>query len=420
MSYPFSGILVRYQYKSHEDECITIPNDSIDRSPQVDEGQDDVRDELHVNLWEIGEEIFLDIGIMIFDSRVERVIIDCPWRVAQSDLSDLGSQILGEQAVTAIFNESIEYTSETEAQSAKIKFNSGSKKGSEFEFQRLDQNSLRKGFKYNDLDGMVEPITSIPVLLKAPTTNKSSTLPARYIRFRISNVPTRVYSTLYKQKDKNILSSTNMQTIVDFRINVRRGVPESILIHTDNLFFPKFKKIHLFGIFDRERELIFEGQGFKACRSLEDEKNWADYIHNNSITLDQVKQSIRKCLGYQWSGSSEKNSPVQELTVLARFSQVKSDRTQVIRFMVIAFLVGAIGNGVWNVLEELVKIFTTTEINETAPGIVSVVKILAILFILLLVVTIVEGRLVKKIISFLWRFPIETVKNINKKMQVWK
>lgn len=384
MNHPFSGILVKYK---HGDNSVDTRDD-----------------ELHVNLWELDTETFLDIGVMISDPSVSELIIDCPWQVTSSDITDLGSRILGEQAATAIFNTKIRYQAVSEGKIATLEFLNDKNRGT-VELLRLTQDQI--GTKSTPPNN----ITSIPIEIESPKE-----LAKRYLRLRISNIPKNVYSTSFEQKDKNILSSNIVQTIFDFRINVKRGIPENTLISNEGLVFPKFNRIHFFLIIDRKKDLVFPGQDFKSCRSLEDENNWADYIHNNSKTTDQIKKIIRECLGYHWSS---KNS--EELTTLCKFSHTKSNYSQIFLFMTIAFIVGAIGNGIWNALDILISEYihqAAPDENKQSASLLHTLLVLATLFSLLIIIS--ARRLILQLLSRTWFLPPKIHESINKKMNEWK
>lgn len=64
----------------------------------------------------------------------------------------------------------------------------------------------------------------------------------RYIRFRIANIERAIYTVELEKRDKNIISSDIKTKIIDFRINVRRGIPDALLTAENRLVFPHFKK----------------------------------------------------------------------------------------------------------------------------------------------------------------------------------
>jgi hypothetical protein len=167
-------------------------------------------------------------------------------------------------------------------------------------------------------------------------------------------VPESTYTAIFYQKDRNLLSSSLETRIVDFRINVRRGVPDDVLTSQPDLFFPRWRKIHFFLTVDRVRELTFQSENFVACRSLEDEAIWNSYISINNAQVGE-SCSVKDFLGYQWTAKcSATGAPAKDLVALARFSQVTSSLVYLVRFVALALIVGAAGNGVWTLIEERV------------------------------------------------------------------
>lgn len=134
------------------------------------------------------------------------------------------------------------------------------------------------------------------------------------------------------------------------------------------------------------------------------------------MPTDQIKQIIRECLGYHWSESKK-----EELTVLCKFSHTNSKYSQVILFLIIAFIVGAIGNGFWGMTEIGVKLFLKNyQLNKFLDddGFLQILLVLVVLFFLM--VCIAERRLIMRIVSFVWFSPGILLKNINQKMEKWK
>ncbi|OBU10760.1 hypothetical protein [Morganella psychrotolerans] len=79
-SHSFPGIIVRYRYN---------PDATGDQSEPPSD--DDQKDELHVNLWEIdlnNSYPFMDIGVMIYDhEKIEAVMVDLPWSLNKKKYS---------------------------------------------------------------------------------------------------------------------------------------------------------------------------------------------------------------------------------------------------------------------------------------------------------------------------------------------
>ncbi|WP_067709267.1 hypothetical protein [Erwinia sp. ErVv1] len=321
-------------------------------------------DELHVNLWEIGNDNsspFMDIGVMIHDHKVvDEVVIDLPWEVDRKDIVDLGVKLNSEKSVAAIFNEVVHYDSLAEGNFTNISFRRNEKDKKPFCLFRLNPKSFE-----------VEPITlgddtvCSRVLIKLPKYNANAPIKAQrksaYIRFRIKKIPTAVYTDRFKQIDKALISSIIDTRIIDFRINVLRGVPEELMHSNDNLTFPsKLKIIHCFLTTIRDEECVSVSKYYNGYRSLVDEDIWNEYIKFDNSTIIKNEKTINNHLGYQWTAKADKEEFIKDLIVLGRFSKKTSNIWSIFRFVVVVILLGAMGSGIW----ETVGIFFSWPIKN--------------------------------------------------------
>lgn len=390
MSYPFSGILVRYSIRDEKKSTIDVrepapvvgsnssPLHVVDDSLSRDIGamsgagscaaQPDsykLYDQLHVNLWEVQENsakkstATLDLGVMIRDwQSVDAVLVDLPWIVKRDNISDLGSRLNSEKTIAAIFNEIVRYDSCADQSFARIHFraddmvdpNKGpSNDAASFVLLRLAGTdysieiiSLGHGAKSSQLKITLPSIDRLSDISSSPV----------YLRFRIDCIPRDVYSYVFEQADQNLLSSTHETRIIDFRINVRRGIPEEIFASNKIIRFPNFKKIHFFLTTNRGQVCDFESKNFIGCRSLIEEDVWNHYLNgpNSGIPPNYMK----KFLGYQWTESvsrNGKNGSVKDLVVLGRFSIYRSTAWMALRYVMVGIYFGVIGNGLWDFLK---------------------------------------------------------------------
>jgi len=362
MDHPFSGILVRYVLRpplaasnagaSNAD----LPKKELPVSP-------DFTDELHVNLWEVRNPSVLDIGIMIGKWQdIESVIVDLPWEVAQDHVEDLGSRLNSEKTVAAIFNEIVRYNGSADQLYAQITF-----RPIDVESDPRGNNQNARSFTLLRLPGrnysierirLGQGVFSSQLRIKLPergTLVPESTDPL-YLRFRIDKVPQSVYSSSFALADRNLLSSSTTTRIIDFRINVRRGIPDEILAGHYLFRFPRLKKIHFFLTIDRTQVCNFESQNFVGCRSLVDEKIWNEYLH--TTPYEQKAEAMKRFLGYQWTAASKIDSAgflegVKDLVVLGRFSSHVSNIAKTLRFVFLGLLFGMVGNGLWDVFKPI-------------------------------------------------------------------
>lgn len=307
---------------------------------------DHVRPELHLNLWEKGESVHLDIGLMLdLKDPTKTVKLFFPWPLVgpagdyPTDVEDLANRIAGSDAIPAVFNESWSVTT-TPKNSGFVVLNPTDKTPL---FTIVETTSALTVEKHNDK----AHVLSIDVEnLKQKSFTLEQQAPRLYIRFRVKSVPKNFYCVGIDQKDRQWLSSWQRTEIIDFRLNVRRGVPTDLEHSTGS--FVEFSKVHLFLMKSRDQDIVFEDTLFKSCRSLEDEEFWAEYASNGSDadkvnSLSNVKQSI----GYQWSKKSSRDDGnfIKEFGILARFKKVEFG---IGKFLIWALVLGALGNALWD------------------------------------------------------------------------
>jgi hypothetical protein len=372
LNHSFSGILVRYLLKNtgNPEEGAEAPDTTGTTvtddagTEHLKEGNSDPiplhlhaarKDELHVNLWETGQghfSPFLDIGVMVgMRADVEAVVVDLPWSLEEKHVSDLGSRLNGEKSVAAIFNEVVHYDGFAEGNFANISFRKDGRDHKPFSLLRLNSNSFTIERTYwSEAGSCSRLVVRLPEMNKK-AVKKEDRRKSAYIRFRIRNIPPSVYSVKFNQKDRALISSTNETRIIDFRINVLRGVPEELISTNVPLSFPKFERIHCFLTTLRDEECASVTNHYKGYRSLMDEDVWNEYIRLDSSVAISESNSVRNYLGYQWTASAEKvaGSYAKDLVVLGRFTKVRSNYWSITRFIFLVILFGAAGSGIWDI-----------------------------------------------------------------------
>ncbi|NWD78914.1 hypothetical protein HX891_00875 [Pseudomonas reactans] len=325
------------------------------------------KDELHINIWEIGDNTsgpFMDIGVMISSrDHTGFVQVDLPWEVNKRDLSDLGAKLNGEKSVAAIFNEVVHYDGFAEGNFANISFRKDGKDEKPFSLLRLNSELFKIEYVH-----LSNGATSTRLMVEIPrphpeTLSKDKRISA-YVRFRIRNVPEEMYTSTFEQKDRTIISSRTVTRIIDFRINVRRGVPEELLSGSETVEFPQFERIHCFLTTDRSEDCSSQGKTYMGYRSLMDEDVWNEYIRLDHRERISEENSVSNYLGHQWTASNENG--VKDLIVLGRFSKTKSGIGLIIRFILLGIIFGATGNGVWEVIPTCVTSYSTATCRDPA------------------------------------------------------
>ncbi|MGV8898675.1 MAG: hypothetical protein ACOH2B_05430 [Burkholderiaceae bacterium] len=310
--------------------------------------------ELHLNIWEkeyfwSSDSAFLDVGLMLDVAETAQTFeFVLPWLVSDKDIEDLAPRLQESGAIPAIFNEgwvcsnsngSAGYVTDQTSSSifTFVEMRTDLEVYSHNPGTRNEQQSIR---------------LNVPGI-KAKSVSAMSSATRMYVRFRVKKVPKTFYRVSINPKDRIFLSSWQRTEIIDFRMNVRRGVPLGFEQKVNGIFVA-FQKVHLFLMKSRDQDIVFEDKRFKSCRSLEDEHFWANYsLSAKSNDWDRFwsRQRVKSSLGYQWTKTIEKNllggvdMPVTEFGTLARFKNIQFG---IIKFIIIAGLVGALGSMVWD------------------------------------------------------------------------
>lgn len=299
--------------------------------------------DIHLNLWEHKDNVLLDIGLMLDVHHPSKTIdIFLPWSNDKNTFTDLLNKISNNPAMSAIFNESL-LTSSKSGDNGLIVSNTNSKEEQFVVIKAQDAITTRS----HDLNSHILSIDIDKLSKNARILSESAE--RMYIRFRIPNIPKGFYSVGIDKNDKGFSSSWQSTEIIDFRLNVRRGVPAGIESSIGR--FLNFRKVHLFLMRSRDHDLVFQDDLFKACRSLEDEDFWADYSLNtnnkNSDELSTAKKMVKDSFGYQWSKKldSKTNELVKEFSILARFKKMEFTLR---KFIFFAILLGALGSASWD------------------------------------------------------------------------
>jgi hypothetical protein len=391
MTYAFSGIVVRYCAKTAQ-ENIETPAPSIRVSDA---------DQLHVNLWEIEGQTVIDLGIMITAwQNIDALQVDLPWVASVTDITDLGARLNSEKTIAAIFNEIVHYDGSADLNYADISFRPSEQVGfnasndrnyGHFRLLRLSSKAYSVSRLY--------PHASSQVRVTLPSDFGDTERPKRlYVRFRITNVPSDLYSDNFRQKDRNLLSSSQETRVIDFRINVRRGVPDEILNGDGTVWYPRFGKIHFFLTIDREQICDFESNNFIGCRSLFDEEIWNEYI---SPTGARRSISVNRYLGYQWSATgkitTENGSgakifePVKDLVILGRFSRHHASPAGIIVFILLGLMFGLLGNAIWDVFQPSANYFDNLRKRSDDILVIAAVLAAALVIVFVPVENIISG-----------------------------
>jgi hypothetical protein len=286
--------------------------------------------------------------MLAINDPAERIEIFLPWGLAAGDIEDLSPRILAPNGVSAIFNEAWTSSAANNCPGGYVTRNDGSV----FSIVPYDRPVVE--IRNHPLGPLHSIVLDVPGLLRTSgVTTATAPRPAdkMYVRIRVKKVPPKFYQVGIDQGDVFGGSLLNRTEIIDFRMNVRRGVPTAIESFLRGRFI-EFSKVQLFLMKSRDQDIVFEDKLFKACRSLEDEKFWAEYIlpyGSSSRASEKSRKRVQRSLGYQWTKSpGTSQTEFSEFGMLARFKSFKTKKRTIAVFVVLALVIGAAGNGVYD------------------------------------------------------------------------
>ena len=282
-------------------------------------------DELHLNLWDFDNKCtYLDFGLLIDVQNLkdESLLISVPGQYDTEDIEDLGDLLSSNyKIINAIFNEPIILT------------------GEENSFIVMERGDIKIAIVPLFLDEIYAISYNNNTLCTEITINLGkidiNTAKKIYIRFRIKNASRAGLIKSFEPEDKEILSSNTKTKILDVRVNESRWL-SPVLNNSHQLV--RFQKIHFFLTIDQEYELGDHSKNYNTSRSLREENIWKSYL---SLEDDIIKDS----LGYHWRTNYNKNNiPVENFSLLGRFSRIETSNTQIFKFLVFLFFIGLISN----------------------------------------------------------------------------
>lgn len=326
-----------------------------------------VAPEIHFNIWERephkkhpAPDAFLDIGIMLdVQDQTTSIEMIFPFRIPLASVKDLAAVISDPKAVPAVFNESWAVASSgTQGADAVVYDPAGQSES----FAIVNVSNYLTDAIHAGHDALSISVPGITARAKDVAQYHRKHIERVYVRFRILHIKPDFYAVgAGTHKDDWWMPSWQRTEDIDFRLNVRRGAPHGLEGTIGR--FVEFSKVHLFLMRSRDKDIVFLDKLFKASRSLEDEEFWAQYSLNGAQTLEANRERIKNSLGYQWKKVEAPPELVREFSTLARFKIVEFG---IGKFLLIALLVGAAGNGLWDGVKVLCDLIRPAEVQKVA------------------------------------------------------
>jgi len=287
--------------------------------------------EVHLNLWKLkGKENgrksvdhFLDIGLMLENSKnASSLNIFVPYIINRNEIIDLGSSFKKHtDLVPTVFNRDYVVKTTQTGKSVEVL-----NRDNEFQFNiyMLDINTdIEIQDKYN---GSIIRI-DIP-----DDINKGKI----YYRLRIISKAIESLSEIDKPANAIFEGAFSSTELVDFRLNEKRNLHNSLLdeIHREGQV--NFKPLHLFLMREASYDYIFSSRSLYRIRELEKDL-WNSYVGS--------KYSFDRIVAYQWMEPSS-----ESFNVFVKFKFRKSNLLTILSFLGWALLIAVVGGAMGGLL----------------------------------------------------------------------
>lgn len=301
--------------------------------------------DVHVNLIESTkrEKWYVDFGIKVHDiQNVSKIFLFCPFYIANTDeIHDL-VKVMDTRLLKALFNENLSVV-EGLAKRRKVSFSGSGEEKSPFILYELDKNNEIELKYIGDDDGQgTIIIIDTDDILKATQELPDDGCTQYYFRFRMG-IPDRGSELINHEIEGVAIASCNFTKteIIDFRLNNIRSIGDNAQneMYKGKVF--KFESIHLL-ILKRAKDLLMYPSESPSTRMLEAEL-WHDYLKLEDGT------DINDLVAYHFK-KKDKDGPISEYNVLARFSSTTIPKYALVVFLLFLLIVEVFCNWIYDKL----------------------------------------------------------------------
>ena len=299
--------------------------------------------DLHVNFWSLEDietssgikQPYLDIGIKIQNYKaLNDLTFFCPFTVEKTGIKDLAEAVSKKNNANIIFNDDCEI--ETKDNYTIIQLSSE---------QRLLAfpifTVIKNMYVMEQDEGGTKLIINFPKFHEyVNRVSKLKELRSIYIRFRIENVQLR--DNMYFDSEplnKSFESAFSGTRIIDFKVNEKRNIPESIRTETivSKAHWVSFETIHFLAMIPSSYNLTPLCEERMTCRELEPGL-WDDYLGTS------INFSKGHVLAYHWRRKSGNDKKIDDFSCLAKVDYSKTKFATIVAYALSVVALGMIGS----------------------------------------------------------------------------
>lgn len=304
---------------------------------------------LHINFWslediKVGAEVnnpkipYLDIGIKIKKYEyLDKLFFYCPFMLQDKEIEDLSGKLSEKDNASMIFNKECKVFIDEAYTSVELE-NKDVKKEKLLLFQMKE--SVKDIFKIEPIeDNACELIFDFEKFNKYISKLLSNAEECdAYIRFRI--LSNKIKGGLYFDSEplnKSFESAFSGTRIIDFRINEKRTIPQTIKasILTQDQAWANLKSVHFLVMEPASYDITSVTEDKLTCRELE-ECLWDDYL---GMPIDCKKSRV---LAYHWKNSSKEGQ--ESFSCLVKINYSKTNMKTILSYVLIVIGLGIISS----------------------------------------------------------------------------
>lgn len=275
--------------------------------------------EAHFNLWMVGEEPFLDVGLRLVQGQ--RVELYLPWDNAT--ITDLYSVICDAKILNAIFNQHLTVTQTT---------GSG--------FSTVDRGSSKIDVvEIKDTTGCHASISNTAnskSYTKFTIESKKQTPNDSYVRLRARGFGKDVFSKKHEGTNSVVNPYREAIEAVDFRLNEMRTVTPADF-GKPGLATPPIDKLHFFLLKGFHETNSLSSPPYDRCRELEDVA-WKNYLPRNQASNEAT-------LAYHWKKAVK---DAEHFSVLSTFGEKRASKRILLVYVLAIVFINLLSNAIYD------------------------------------------------------------------------
>lgn len=317
--------------------CIGVLYNSVAKqNPNLD---DKVMADFQINYWKLpkkhwGYTRFLDLGLQLYDAKdVSSVCFYVPFKLNDSQLSDLGKELANDNLLSILFNESFRVENDPNVRDYRYAVSTGEKKQAFWIACLASTDFIVHPLKHGTLvEVLFKTKPNVQKGIKNAAAEKKNNYNL-YIRIRIKNITDKSLSYIESVSNDFFQSVFSRTEMMNLHVNaIGEFDDEDYKDLVSKHSFVSFNKIHFFFIGSSEDETVLGTTSYTDNRLLDSDK-WMPYIGTNN-------PQNRKCLAYHW----KKTGPIESCNIFLRTVYSCADILKILKYSAIVVVLGALGS----------------------------------------------------------------------------